>query len=680
MPPPRWVKPAGATRHPRALAAVVVASRPAGPESRTGRQPTTWACAAATVCRFRGGRWSHPATSTFSCPSDLWAWLERESRPRSPLWVVSPFASASLTLAGFWGRLSEHGAVWNSRPEDRPKPGPGASPAGQPAARPPGGCASGPGSAVGVPAPYTISALVCRGKPDIVRYSRLAASTTWVSCGQFFDVKEESLAQTIGYQWPRSGGPVPPGAVVLRDPADRAELWCETFRRLFDWWREADGGPFGPTPGACANSYFRKRIKPKTLLSHADDFARQLDEDCLFGGRATTWHYGGVGPPLPAGADDPAPTPAVPTGPLPAGAEHWDVAGMYPSLLLTQEFPVRHLYNYQTPSLKRLDELTRMGIVLARVRLRTERAEYPTRAGGRVVNPVGEFDAALCGPELLAALRGGEVVACHAAALYAAGRPFAAAAGELLAARAAARAAGDPCREMFVKLLSNSFCGKLAQRRHDWKRAAGATAELEWGEWVARHPDTGRPTRWRGRSGLVEYQSEPGVPRRPLAACFAVLTSHGRYLMRLIRESLPAGSVLSQDTDGVWVTPAAGRVLEGSSMPQGYSTLRLRRTTVVTRLRFFGPRHYWSDDGWTLAGMHDPRRWSDGLTFRDSHREVPARTGGGRPPEYVVECQTVKRIGEIPADGTVGPDGWLVPYRHHPRPTSPPAGPAKLPL
>ena len=61
--------------------------------------------------------------------------------------------------------------------------------------------------------------------------------------------------------------------------------------------------------------------------------------------------------------------------------------------------------------------------------------------------------------------------------------------------------------------------------------------------------------------------------------------------------------------------------------------------------------------------MHDPQRWSDGLSWLDSHAEIPRRTDDGKPPVWVYECQTRKRLGEIPADGTVGPDGWVIPFR-----------------
>lgn len=510
-----------------------------------------------------------------------------------------------------------------------------------------------------------VNTFCATGNPDIVRYHWRGRSVTWVSGPQYFPSTEASIATSLGFDWPRGDVREADFLPTERHPADRAILWLRLFQRLSDWWRDVDGGPWAFTPSGLAMSYVRKRLQPKAVLSHSEPSIRSLEEAALFGGRATTWFYGPVAPSWTAAADR-AELGAGRPYPVALGpADHWDVRSMYPTILATRPFPTRYLYAYDAPSIPAVQDMLSRWLVIASVKLQTDQPEYPVRKGLRVTYPTGVFRTYLTTPELTEAIRRGHLVKVYRAVTYAAGRPFAPAMGQLLQLRADAAQAGDKVQETFIKLLSNSFGGKLAQRQYEWQRRPGVNALVDWGEWPEKCPTTGAVRHFRSRAGLVDEKVPADVPTRPLAACYAHLTAYGRTLMRAVREKLPARSVLSQDTDGIWVLRHVSGRRTKPATPQGWSEFQLRQDKSAALARWYGPRHYWTDQGWTLAGLHDPSRQGDGLGFRDSYTVTPMNTGTNLPPVWVYECERYVRLGDIPADGSVGESGWLTPPTAH---------------
>lgn len=657
-----WIKPAVRTVTPTRILAVAVRARLAPTLDTSNKAGLVYGHAGTASAVLRGGSWRAGPALCPGTASSLLRMAEEAAPPRGAVLVVAPLASHVLTLAGWHSQLKARGAKWSGRAGSVPK-GTSSRPAGRHSAFPaPPGLIPGVVCAGSATDPLIVSSFVDRGKPDIIRYHVGGKTITWISGRQFFDQSEESLAETLGFkpQYPR----LPPvtGDRDELDPCDRAALWLKAFTELCTWWRGIDGGPLGATPGGSAWSFVRKRLKPKTVLSCQEPDIRKIEELSLFGGEANTWFYGPVQPTYRTGEIDPGTSEDMPypvqLGPL----DHWDVSGMYPNLLASELYPTRYLYQYREPSVDSLRAMLDRWCVIATVVLRTDSPDYPVRHGDRVIHPVGHFVATLTTPDLVHAVASGSVVRVVRAVTYVAGRPFQVALRELLAHRAAAVKAGKPAWELFVKLLSNSFGGRLAMRSHGWRRAPGVRPVKLWGEWIGRNADTGETRRYRSRGGLVDVWQEIDTPTRPLAACFAHLTAYGRSAMRELRATLPPRSVVSQDTDGVWLLRHAvsGRT-PGDTIPKR-PHLRLRLTESSVSGRWYGPRHYRVDSGWTLAGMHDPRASCDGLAWDTTYSLTPKWTPDNLPPVWIYECQSRKRLGEIPADGTVGPDGWTKPF------------------
>lgn len=634
-----WVKPAKSVYAPTSLAAVVVRGRPVGPESRHGKTMSGWLDAAVCVSSWRGRRWTVTTSRTFDTPDSLHDYLESRASHKGRTWVVSPVASHALTLSGFWDRLDTFGAAW----EPRPPKSKGGTPAPQPDAA------------------YIFRSCILRGKPDIITYHVGGKCLTWVSGMQYLPMDEGALAESLGFAWPRSGGTPAVGSFGTADPTDRAEVWLLAFQRMADWWREIGGGPWRPTIGGLADSYFRRRIEPKAVLAHQDEYARTLEEGALFGGRASTWYYGTVGRPGVKADDGSVGPPRSPYGDEPGPVELWDVSSMYPTILANERFPVRHLYNWPKPGLPFVRAMMDENLVIARVTIRTDVPEYPVRTDDGVTFPVGEFVTNLCGPELAFAIESGHVVTVHHASSYQPGRPFALAAQELIDLRRGMGDSGDKCQEAFVKLLSNNFGGRMAMKRVGLTPRLDVFPELgmSWGGWSEGAGDKRR--RFVVMAGLVWELTAPRHSGRPLASLFCFLTAYGRALMRDVRATLPPRSVVSQDTDGVWVlrpTATQRRRAVALARERGF---RLDTRRRVSDGRWFGPKHYWNNSGWTLSGIRQERQWMGTLKVRDDYTVNPVISNPREAPRHVWECTRESDLTLAERDGQTGEDGWIRP-------------------
>lgn len=635
----RYIRPTVGISAPRCLVSAVCEARPALDRETRHATPMVLRRVHALYAHRRRGRWQKGRPLAFDSGSDFHDWLERFASERRVTYVWAPIASNALTLTGFWNRLTAAGAVWGGR-------------AGQ---------GDVPRQNHGARCHYTVRTCVLRGRPDIVRYCRDSRTITWVSGRQYADQSPSQLADSVG--WTRPGSDLRSGGTVVSTwhPSELCGLWLQVATRLSDWWQEVAGGWWSDTIGGLAMSYFRARLTPKTILAHQNHAAGRLETAALFGGRASVWYTGDVGNPQVGGGGG-VPIPLRGPGTLETGPLTLvDVRSMYPFLLAAKPYPVALVRVLDRPGKKAAAELLADYGVVASVELEARHAEYPCRHRGRIVYPTGRFATVLCGDELARAVRSGEVVQVFQLAYYRMGRPFERMAQSLIEMRDAYRRAGQPGWELFVKLLSNSFAGKLAQRRVRWERRPDVPAEVEWGEWVRCNGD-GLPGKvYRALAGLVWEKCDSPEERRTMGQCFAYLTSYGRSYMRSVREHCPPQSVVSQDTDGLWLLPAGLDALRAAGLLSTDAPGALRVVRQVDGARFWGPKHYVAGGKWTLAGLTAGVDWCGGVEFVDYNQSNPVQRNANAPPDHVEEYSRRVVLSTVPVDGTADPLGWIHP-------------------
>lgn len=635
-----YLKRPGRSTAPAALVSVV-ATTTADPNGLANGSCELATLRSLLVCVSRRARdkWTGTQEFTFDCADTFWKWFEQWCQTGRRTHVVCPTASEVLTLAGFWGLLENRGARWvraaGKGGKDEPTP---------PTFR-----------------GYTVRRRVLSGCPDIFDYSYEGKSVVWVSARNFYSGEPSELLAGPGLGAKEPG--IRPGDAT-QAPASAARTRCRdtlaAFQRLSDWWLELKAGSFALTVGALAERFLRSRVIGAMPCTHKNPDAQRLERLAAHRGRTQCWFYGTVR----SEAARPGDVSCVPPGPfpcIPGEAIHIDVRSMYPYLLATTDLPVKVLATPDRVSVEQLRDYCQTNVCTARVLIESGKAEFPHRCKEGIIYPVGRFSSYLSGLELKRAVEDGDVAKVYECAVYQKGRPFAGAAEELMFLRTRARMFQDDGWELFIKLMSNSMTGKMAQNPSRWVERPFHAPLKAWGEWPEISPADGTVRRFRATAGLVEERVRGEGGRGTLTACYGHLTAACSYYTRKLRELMPPRSVLSLDTDGMWVLTAGLAALEDQGVHFGDEPGSVRVTARSQFSRFWGPKHYYAGRRWVLSGFGGPRRVGTGVTFTD---RVKTRGIGNTPvcpPPCAVGSARTVTLALNPVGGSVGADGWLVP-------------------
>lgn len=500
----------------------------------------------------------------------------------------------------------------------------------------------------------------------ILDYQRSGKRLVWLSGNQYFDAGEDALQKASGVEWCDSGDWYAPGTYGVRTPRERACVWLAVFQRLSDWWLTHAKAPFGLTGSALSFGILRTHVAPKALCTHALPDVHQMERDACFGGMARTFYFGDVGR-CPYSLASAAP-PRSQYGSIPGPMHHIDVRSMYPSILRDMVFPTKHKANYGDITPQQLLGLCTCRCMIARVTIETPVAEYPERVNGLIFYRTGRFTTTLTGPELEAIAREGKIVKVHYATTYVPGRPFRSAATALIRMREDARRSDppQPAWELFAKLIGNGLGGKLAQRKGQWQHRERVPALMRYGEWTDVSSRGRSQTRYRGIAGITWEWVSDQTGEGPYTAAFAYLTAYGRLHLRRLREMCPERSVLSIDTDGLWVTSAAMDGPLGASCDPCAQAGGHRCDKSSDYGRFFGPRHYWSQAGWILAGMTVTGPVVGGSMVPQAKRYTPLGGRDGGAPRGT-SVRTLTSPLKVECHGvSIGRDGWAKPtHKRH---------------
>lgn len=556
-------------------------------------------------------------------------------------WVVCPVASEVLTLIGWWKYAEEKGVIWKAGRANGSKT-----------------------SAVGVQnAMVVLSALVARGSPDIVIYNDGGKTFKWVSITQYYPDGLSNTNKRIDHVVSHLPPDSPDRAPVKTDRRSEALETSLAFQKLCDWWLTVAKVPFGSTAGQLAVGLLRSHITPRTLCSHNHSDAHSLERQAAFGGRASVWYVGNIG--RGDGREnvsedfDGTRHERQTAGPV----HHFDVRSMYAHLLATQRFPVKLLHDRSFIEPRALYDLAGSAGVIAQVTIDVHRPEYPHRRGNKVWYPVGRFTTVLTGPEILEIPNDGEIVSVGCAYSYTMGKPFASFAEEMLGQRYAARARGDVDHEKFSKLMANSLPGKLAQRKGHWERKQSRDEPGRWGESFEVNIDTGKIVKTKYILGACWQWNDEPSGAGPYTFAFAYLAAYGRLQMRRIRAVCPPDTIVSQDTDGIWVLNSARDSLTAVRGLVGEEPGQLHIKGSASNARFYSPKNYFADGRWIMAGFHQPDIPVHGMTIADTHRTSLWSSRTDRPPTTTTTFERSSLLKCELDGGTADVFGWVRPCR-----------------
>lgn len=596
----------------------------------------TFGIAHVACVRYKEGKWTSVKGATCESPAQLWSWMEERADSSKRNYVFSPNAGDALTLSEWWVRAEAGGVIWE--PQASVRKGSRTSAARDGVSR--------------------IRRWVCTPTTTILDYSRDGLRWLWVNGKQYFDCTERELSLSLEIKCETRTAEDADGSWYGMLGKDKCLLWLSAVIQLADWWRVNSRAPFALTGSGLSMGILRSHVAPKAICTHDDPDAHRLEREASFGGRASCWYFGDIGQPnWHDSEDNPAPSRSSYPG-IPGPLHHVDVRSMYPWLLRERDFPTHRISYRDEVSVGECYDFSRDYATICRVTIETEQAEYPYRDKGEITYPVGRFQTCLTGPEILHLRKHGKVVKCHSMATYRKGRPFAGAAGAMIDLRELSRKAGNKAWEHFAKLMGNGMGGKLAQRKGVWEQRPKVVPESRWGTWIEANGTRKKSRKYRAVAGMTWEYVEDAYGAGPFTFAFAYLTAWGRLHMAGLRALCPAESVVSMDTDGLWVTDEGLAALTSAGKVGGDTAGCLAIKPDQPAARFLGPRHYWLPTGWVLSGYHSPSVQSRAVNVRDTVRWNPLNGQAVAPP---VAIRVKGRTSTLPvvADGLqIGKDGW----------------------
>lgn len=660
-----WIKPAGSTYAPGCIIVVTLELDTIDRSTSTGHFVSTCKRIHVAESHRRSFLWSSPLYLSFDKLSDLYDWMESTRTTRRRTYVFTDNVFDTMTLTEFWERIELRGCKQTEgTPYDDPTVGDCTPSDANRQPDPP----MKSGDSACVDGTYYFNAFIPGVNANIVRYRTLDRSFQWCNHSQYCQSSIDDIARHIHYKWTTEQDDINQRPNQHHSDAERTLMMLRFYQQLCDWWIDVDGGPWGPTVAAMSYSFLRRRLQPKTVLRHDNDTVGEIEEKAIFAGRRAVWYFGNIGRTdkwLHYG--NAAPNRST-HGTIDRDMVQHDVRSMYPYLLSCMEYPVRLLYHHRDISPEKAIDIMQNDGLIATVTIQSNSGEYPYRFNGRIHYPTGRFVTTLCGAELMYALSSGEVVRVGEAASYAMGSPFKETCSELLAMRQSARDNRETMWELFIKMLSNSMSGKIAQMPYQWRACKDKVAKYSWGGYTENNTLLDSSDEWSGDievykawAGMVWQRVLSESKIRPMGAAYAYLTSYGRFYMRWLRSICPAESVIAQDTDGIWTTAEAALSLyaDGVIDRSRGGDINWKRLCPVGR--FYGPQHYWYGAGWIMSGsnVYSHRPKSDSIVVRE--RQTVLATARDRPQPVMYERLIERQIGRIQASGVISPFGWIVP-------------------
>lgn len=592
-----------------------------------------------TYSTYRRGHWLPGCDRSFGTRAEFWRWAVSLMRAKSILFLVTPHGMDDMTLLDVEGQLSNRTlrlwstparSVYRSDPDKERRR-------------------------------KFSGHFLANNPPDILYAMGPTGPVKCYGLRNYYPSCLSELADTFHVP------PDPPTDSSIRSltarwtAAGAARVTRAAMHGLCDWWRANDAGPWRDTTPALALSLFKRRFLSHRLLVHTDEEARELERAASFGPRQAVWFYGDIGPHPGFRRKGQPPPEKAPYPSLPGPCYRVDVRSQYPHLMRQHTFPavLRGVTGRSNPD--HLRDLLGLWGCIAEVTIRSYRGEFPSKAGGTNVYPVGRFTTTLAGPELLDALDREEVEAVGRVARYEMKPLFREYGGHLWAQRAVAREDHDGAGEMFLKLLANSFVGKMTRRPGKFVRDTRRAPRKEWGWTTVIDHETRETTHERGIAGHREVWDKDATTTPVCPAAFAYMTAYSRLQMVALRGLLDPGDVYAQHTDCLWVSEDGLAKLTAAGKIQPDQLGGLKPSEPITYQRFLTPSHRYADGEWTAGGIAEGFLVKRHCQFHATIRVNNNRGKDVRRKARVADHRITRNLSNIDRPYDIDEYGWMIP-------------------
>jgi len=417
------------------------------------------------------------------------------------------------------------------------------------------------------------------------------------------------------------------------------EIMLKAWRRWIEFCQSEDLGCFGYTIAGQSFNAFRHRFMKDKIYIHNFEEVLKLERNCYKGGRCEAFFIG-----------------------IPKEEEFFylDVNSMYPSVMIKEKFPVKLVHYERNCSLLFLKEKVKDYLVCAHVRVKIDSPAFPVKVKEKTFYPVGEFDCFLSTPEILFALRRGEILKVYSLALYEGKEIFTDYVQYFYSRRMEAKERGDKTQQYFFKLMLNSLYGKFGQKSVGWEIIGECDASIEEYETVV-DSETGKRYIIRRHNGIVEQTREPEESFNSFPAVAAHVTAYARmYLFSLVEKAEPE-NVFYTDTDSLITNRKGYENLKSIVDPKELGKLKLEAKTDY--LEIHGAKDYIFGDIVKVKGVRSSAvEIAPGVFIQEKWCGFSTRLREGKLNHYLVKKQE-KTLRRIYTKGKVNGRGRVMPWK-----------------
>lgn len=485
---------------------------------------------------------------------------------------------------------------------------------------------------------WTLKRAVVESPPVILKWTRDRASIEVVDTLNWWRVSLKAVGESIGL--PKLEMPAPKASRAKWNAYGRRDV--EIIREAcLKWWAFIDAydlGGFAPTLAGQSMRAFRHRYMDHPILLDDNIGALELARASYHGGRTEAFTIGKV-----------------------AGPIHClDVNSMYPAVMESKSYPtVLRLFTHRI-SLAELTDYLKRYCVVAKVCLETREPIYAHATKDKLLFPVGRLVATLTTPDLVTAIRMGQVRSVLSAAIYDRAPIFQRFVQELYQLRLQASARGDEVNKWLLKILMNSLYGKFAQSGAVWSEI-GESEDATIRTWVEIDADTGIRRSLRQFAGIVQEKSREAESAASHPAIASHVTAYARA--QLWQLFLDAGKehVYYCDTDSIYVDAVGRERLSKQIDPATLGALKVE--AVYPWMVFHGPKDYATPDKVVCKGVKSKARWLGHNRMAQEQWSSLAGLIEHQQLHTPLTATVTKTLRRIYGKGTVGAAGRVSPFR-----------------
>ncbi len=469
---------------------------------------------------------------------------------------------------------------------------------------------------------WEIKKYVNEKPPVIVSWSKNNATITMLDTLNFFHNSLAELGDSIGIpklELPSGEASIEEWDIYTwRD----VEIIRAAVLSLMRFIEDNDLGNFQVTAASQAYAAYRHKYMTHTMLVHNNKLALELERSGYHGGRTEAFYRGTVRRRL----------------------YKLDINSMYPAIMRDTKLGFHFEGFFLFYNEHWWKKVRGTHSVVANCDLDTDEACYPVKDNGRLIFPIGQFNATLTTAELDYAESKGHIVQVNQWAYHKRDYLFTDWVDDLFNLRLKYKKAGNEVYSFFCKLLSNSLYGRFGMTGRFWNNNDDhAMEDLDITE-TASFPD-GTRKRYRSRLGQVQELDHQPESRQSMPMIAAEITGYARmYLWQLITVA-NEGNVYYCDTDSLIVNKKGYDNLYGYIHPSKLGYLKVEEVTQGGT--FIAPKHYKMGSKVVIKGIKRHAKKVDDSTYiQDRFTSWDAMLGNAEDGYVQVDSVTKHLSGE----------------------------------